>query len=431
MLATLTLFSPAALAAAPRADCADPSVQPTVEEQRLTADVPQQILRASGFDDVGPRFAAQLCAVTNQTEAEKLIAIEGDRLWTRAVAQAQGPAAGGLPAGDDRPLYWARLTMSKALRQWKSEFSLAQGERDALLWSLEQHSRGQTSIDFPRGDGIKRVLVSGFDPFQLNDDIRRSNPSGASALALDGTVVMTDSGPARIETAMFPVLWTPFEQGMVEQTFLPHLVPGPRQVDIFVTVSQGRPDRFDVEHWNGRWHEGTDNNDETRLGTISVPAGIPTVTPAPEFVPTTQAYADIVRADTGRFPAYHNTEVTEIPAGQTEPVDQPDGPTPGSAARAGGGGSYLSNEIAYRTTLLRDALGVQLRGGHVHTPVLTFAPDNPTEVTDPVFEQNLHDIVSQVGNIVAVATGADGTASVVDLPRSPRDHTGRLPKPSM
>ena len=83
----------------------------------------------------------------------------------------------------------------------------------------------------------------------------------------------------------------------------------------------------------------------------------------------------------------------------------PGGPTPGSVARAGGGGDYLSNEIAYRTTLLRDALAADVACGHVHTPVLRFAEGNTTELTDPVFVQNRADIITQVRAILTVAAG--------------------------
>lgn len=104
---------------------------------------------------------------------------------------------------------------------------------------------------------------------------------------------------------------------------------------------------------------------------------------------------------------YDNTSVTEIPAGGTAPVVRPGGPTPGSAARAGGGGDYLSNEIAYRATLLRDRLGLDIPGGHVHTPVLQFGPGNTDPATgtvsDPVFVQNRLDITEQLRTIVRVA----------------------------
>jgi len=392
---------PAGTAAAAPRTCADQTAPLTVEEQRLTRPAPGEILARTGFDRFAKVFTPALCVLPNARLAEVLVAGQGRVLWETAVARSQGRVpAGTLPVTDDRPLYWARLQLTKALRQWVPSFALGDAERARLVGVLETASRGQDSVRYQRGE--RRILVSGFDPFQLDQDIRRSNPSGAIALALDGTVVSTAAGPARIETAMFPVLWDPFAAGMVERTFLPWL----GRVDLFSTVSQGRVGRFDVERYNGRWRGGFPDNDNlSRTGVIPIPAGVPTVLPAPEFVPTTLPYQEIVAAPTGRFPVFDNTSVVEIPAGQTQPVTRPDGPTPGSVARAGGGGDYLSNEIAYRVTLLRDALGLGIPGGHLHTPVLQFGPGNTTELTDPVFEANQRDIIDQARAVFVVAAG--------------------------
>lgn len=393
-----SLFVAVPVAAQASADCFDTSVPVTVSERRLEKPAPQELLRRSGFAKFAPHFSRLLCALPSRHVAALTVKVEGAALWRAAVdrVQGRGPAGGDLDRADDRPLYWARLQLTKALRQWKPRFSLAQEARTALINSMEVTSRGQDSINFPPG---RRVLVSGFDPFQLDADIRRSNPSGAHALALDGVTLQTPTGPARVQTAMFPVLWGPFDEGTVERTFLPHM----RKLDMFATVSQGRAGRIDIERFNGRWHTGADNDNETRATTIPIPAGIPTVTPQPEFVPTTLPHAKIIATPTGRFPVFDNTAVTEIPAGGTTPVVSPTGPTPGSVARAGGGGSYLSNEISYRTTLLRDALGLKLPGGHIHTPILQFAPGNTTELTDPTFEQNRADIVAQTRAIIHLA----------------------------
>src|SRR5690606_6091427 len=158
----------------------------------------------------------------------------------------------------------------------------------------------------------------------------------------------------------FPVRWRDFTAGTVERALRPQLP----KVDLFTTVSQGRVGRFDIERTNGAWRGGFGDNENTGR-----PETAPVSDPAtqPQWPSTTLPYAEIVAADTGRFPVYDNTEVTEIPAGGTEAVRRPDGPTAGSTARAGGGGDYLSNEIAYRATLLRDRLGLHgtLPGGHV------------------------------------------------------------------
>jgi pyrrolidone-carboxylate peptidase len=380
--------------------CADPGAPLTVEERRLARPAPGQILARTGFDRFARVFTPALCHLPDDRAAALAMRLQGRALWATAVARAQGRVpAGSLPVTDDRPLYWARLALTKAVRQWTPSFELSADRRAELIDVLDRTSRGQDSISYGHG---KRILVSGFDPFQLDQDIRRSNPSGATALALDGTVVATAAGPARIETVTYPVLWEPFARGVVERTFLPQL----GRIDLFTTVSQGRVGRFDVERYNGRWRGGFPDNDNlSSTGVIPIPAGVPTVEPAPEFVSTTLPYAEIVTANTGRFPVFDNTSVVEIPAGATDPVTRPDGPTPGSTARQGGGGNYLSNEIAYRTTLLRDAVGADLPGGHLHTPVLQFAEGNTTELTDPVFEANQRDIVDQVRNVLVVAGG--------------------------
>ncbi|MEU6986165.1 pyroglutamyl peptidase [Streptomyces sp. NPDC046324] len=375
----------------------------TVEEARLDRAAPQEILRRGGFGSVAPEFGRALGGAESYREAERAVVRHGERLWRDAVDRAQGRLVrGDLSRDDDRPLYWARLTMTRELRSWSPEFTLSPEGRARLLDRLERSSRGQDSIRFPLGKGVKRILMTGFDPFTLDRDARISNPSGATALALDGTWIRTaDGSPARIETAVFPVRWQDFADGTVERTLRGQLP----QVDLFTTVSQGRVGRFDIERFNGAWRGGFPDN-ENLSRTETVPVADPAT--QPQWTATTLPYASIVAADTGRFPVRDNTAVTEIPAGGTGPVVRADGPTPGSTARAGGGGDYLSNEIAYRATLLRDRLGLrELPGGHVHTPVLQFGAGNADPatgaVTDPEFVRNRLDIIDQVRAIIAVA----------------------------
>ncbi|MFD7815552.1 pyroglutamyl peptidase [Streptomyces sp. NPDC059785] len=408
-LALLTLS--AGLTAGPAtASAASTTGTVTVEEQRLDKAVPQEILRRSGFDTVAPEFGRALASARSYAAAERVVERDGSRLWRRAVdrAQGRGPAGGDLSRDDDRPLYWARLGMTREVRQWEPRFALPEARRAALLNTLEEYSRGQHAIRYPHDRSVKRTLVTGFDPFTLDRDVRISNPSGASALALDGTTIQTADGPARVETVVFPVRWDDFAEGTVERTLRPQL----GRVDLFTTVSQGRTGRFDVERTNGAWRGGyPDNRNVSRTETV------PVTDPAsqPQWTTTTLPYAAIVAAGTGRFPVYDHTSVTEIPAGGTEAVVRADGPTPGSTARAGGGGDYLSNEIAYRATLLRDRLGLHdsLPGGHLHTPVLEFGAGNTDPatgtVTDPGFVQNRLDIIDQVRSVLRVAAEATGT----------------------
>ncbi|MEV8444784.1 pyroglutamyl peptidase [Streptomyces parvus] len=407
MALLLVLAGSALPAAASPADTSRTPVEATVEEQRLDRAAPQEILRRSGFDAVAPRFERALKDAKSYAQAERTVTRHASALWRRAVdrAQGRGPATGDLSRGDDRPLYWARLALSRELRAWTPRFDLDDRRREALHSALETASRGQSDIHY-QGHRTKRVLVTGFDPFTLDRDVRIGNPSGATALALDGTLVQTPDGPARIETVVFPVRWADFAEGVVERALARHLP----HLDLFTTVSQGRQGRFDVERTNGAWRGGFADN-ENASSTGLVPVADPAT--QPQWTSTTLPYRQLTEADTGRFPVYDNTEVTEIPAGDTQPVTRPDGPTPGSAARAGGGGDYLSNEIAYRVTLLRDRLRLpDLPGGHLHTPVLQFGAENTNPqtgtVTDPDFERNRADIVGQVRELVRTAVTATG-----------------------
>ncbi|MEV5975869.1 pyroglutamyl peptidase [Streptomyces sp. NPDC052114] len=404
LLAGLALPAPASAAPAGR-------TAPTAEEARLDRAAPQEILRRSGFDSAAPELARALDKVHSYGQARRLVVREGRALWLRAVdrAQGRGPRGGDLSRDDDRPLYWARLGMTRELRQWEpGRFRLDDEQRSRLIGELERTSRGQDAVDHPGGRGkgkVKRILVTGFDPFTLDRDVRISNPSGAAALALDGTTIRTPEGLARIEAVTFPVRWQDFADGAVERALRPHL---PR-VDLFTTISQGRVGKFDIERTNGAWRGGSPDNDN-----LARKETVPVRDPAsqPQWTSTTLPYKEIVAAKTGRFPVYDNTSVTEIPAGGTTPVVRPEGPTEGSTAREGGGGNYLSNEIAYRATLLRDRLGLhdRLPGGHVHTPVLQFGAGNTDPatgaVTDPEFVRNRLDIIAQVRGILGAAVAS-------------------------
>lgn len=406
--------------AVPTAPCLDPDAALPYEEAYLRTPQATAFIREGGFEPMVDRFAAQLCRKGSTRAAEALVRTSSRTLWRTAADRAQGRVTmGTLSAGDDRPLYWTRLAMVAALRQWRPTFTVKPRDRQNLIDSVDRISRGQDDVRFAGGK-IKRLLVTGFDPFTLKKDVRQGNPSGASALALDGKTIRTASGPVRIEATTFPVRWRDFADGMVERALLPHFRPGPKQVDAFVTMSQGRPGRFDLEQTNGAWRGGFgDNEDVCYRGMVPQAPGVPTVRPQPQWVPTTLPTQRMTANGTGRFPVRHNTEVVEVP-GDTpaEPVTtdcpapdspgttRPDGPTPGSVARAGGGGDYLSNEIAYRATLLRDATGLNVPGGHVHTPVLDGLGSDPDELTTPTFEANRTAINRQVQSLVRVVGGS-------------------------
>jgi hypothetical protein len=436
-----------------QAKCAmDTTVAASYEEQRLpnklsssdALSFSQQLLQASGFDKFGPDFASKLCSngmagASSYDEAVTLLKSEGVKLWQAALDRVQGRVVQGtLPKSDDRMLYWARLTMTLALRQWKPDLPLTDDQRAALQNEFERASRGQYAIDFPEGPKYKRILVSGFDPFTLglpgrdgDPNIRIGNPSGATILSLDGnTVALADGTTAVIRTFILPVNYGPFIKGMQEDTLGPWFKPGTKRVDASVSMSQGGGE-FDLEHFNGRYHlasiPGNDNvwpacsdagafpsaldcdihPPERWLGFASRPWAKES---PPQFIGSTLPFQQMIDAKTGAGVVNWDDALkptTGWPVVRRDTYTTRDcvqgaiGPFEKNCASAGGGGNYLSNASAYRNTLLRDTFKLQIPAGHIHTPVMTrFGAGSDGQITDSTFEGRRDAIVAQARNLV-------------------------------
>ena len=194
------------------ASCLDPAVPLVVEEARLPNTLPdnanpailqtksfaQQMIEGAGFQDFGPAFVNDLCGIPKLSVARNLALHKGEELWHMAIDRAQQRVAtlGNLPYSDDRPLYWARLQVRAALRQWLPKFDLSAADRLDLITTFDKASRGMFDIKFPAGKGVKRLIFSGFDPYTLDggtrgtapgsvgNNIRHGNQSGATVLAM-------------------------------------------------------------------------------------------------------------------------------------------------------------------------------------------------------------------------------------------------------
>ena len=405
--------------------CYDPSAQLTVEEQRLTATLPAggpavgpELVRLAGFDKFVGDTKRQLCAIRTPQRAERLARNTGDELWRTAVDRAQGRVVRGtLDRFDDRPLYWARLQLSAALRQWTPSFPLPPDLRSGLLKAFDRGSRGLDDVRFPIGKTTRRVLVSGFDPFQLDGSgVRISNPAGASALQLDGRVLQTPSGPAVVQAVSFPVVWGYFDEGIVEEAYGSALRDRARRPDVVMTISQGRPGRFDIERWAGAWRGGfPDNNRASVVGAVPPAAGWPQ--PDAQFIETTLPYQQMLAAPAGTYPVNFNQAFCVWPdsshPGTGTAVCRSDAPAPGEIAASGGGGNYLSNESMYRCNRVRLGLGLTgVAGGHLHTPVLG-EPADPAALTDAAFESRRQAIAAQVITLATAAAAVPAPASPV------------------
>lgn len=488
-LSLICLAAAAALAACGGSDSSDSTAPPAAvacswdrnvtlayEERRLQTPLPftganvvtndqtplaERIVKDTGFDGFEPAFAARLCggdgktAIDSYDAALQLVKEEGQALWRAAVDRVQGrrasPAGSVLPASDDRMLYWTRVSMTKALRQWKPSFDLSAAQAAELQWQFERASRGQYDIDLPEGNApgggkYRRMIVSGFDVFTLgtpgtpNTGLRNGNPSGATALEMDGREFrLADGSVLRVEAYVLPVSYDPFNLGMQEDTLGPFFQPGPRRVDASISMSQGGANQFWLEQWNGRYHGVSAGNDGMvycpvgnrlpgyvlPLGIVTAPDTAPVSIPGsgcdinppkrwlgydsaaawikdfpPQFSTASLPVVEMITADTRRGIARPPGAVSEgtegfnvtwhtnygyfadcnDPATVSVPSNNvmnsmPDlstvaEPNPAWCASAGGGGSYLSNESAYRNTVLRDVFRLNIPAGHIHVPVM-------------------------------------------------------------
>jgi pyrrolidone-carboxylate peptidase len=310
---------------------------------------------------------------------------------------------------DDRPLYWTRLMGTRDIRQWSPRFAVSDQQRADLLRTYEYAARGITSTGFR--PGVTRVLVSGFDPYQLNNEIRRSNPSGAAALQLDGLTFRAGGRTVQVQTVALPVTWSGFDAGIVEDAFGPHLTAGsPDRADLIMTISQGNRGVMNIERWAGAWRGGSADNDNVGVAEVVPPAaGWPQPDPAPEFIETSLPYQAMINAGTGPWPTALNQGICEWAAG-----DRPSGavtchdggPTAGGQAQSGGGGNYLSNESMYRSNRLRLELGAtDVPGGHLHISALVY-PADPLVLLDAAFSADRAATIEQTVALVKAAGAA-------------------------
>lgn len=273
--------------------------------------------------------------------------------------------------------------LTTALRQWNPSWvpnaDALRRLHARLLPLLEQTSRGMTATAFPtdRPD-LKRILISGFDPFGFpnpDGDIGQGNLSGAAALALDGETLVEGNVSARVESVVFPVRYADFNEGIVENHLRPHLT-GPQPPHLVISISQGGT-QFEFEEWAGRRRSIDDYRDNLgRLGggTPTKPVVPPRLASGPEFLRhnVSPAMLGAMRGVVGRTSAIaEETTVSDLPPGSTQErvLRGGPGPNPGQALKGAGGG-FLSNEIFYRNSLLRMQSGSNVPMVHVHTPKL-------------------------------------------------------------
>ncbi|WP_108944577.1 hypothetical protein [Shewanella halifaxensis] len=381
----MTVFNKAFFAATLAIAASNPAwAQLDVEELRLpTAKqaMPEVVDRYNVFvEQLNDKYARH----TDELKITQMVANQGLRLWQQAVRDVQS----GHP--DDRSLYWSRLGMREAIKIQQPNFALAAWQRDILIDAVEKSSRGFSDIEFKPDNDIK-ILLTGFDPFFLDKNIDQSNPSGLTALALDGYRFNVNGKQVQIETVMIPVRFADFDAGMIESLLTP--IYRDNSVDMIFTVSMGRED-FDIERFPGlnRGAAAPDNLNVLTGATKQAP-----IAPSfnggrlkgPQFVEFSLPIKAMQTVQ-GPWKVIDNHTVSTLEQGefQAKSLAQLDSAT----SVEGSGGGYLSNEISYRAILLKNQFNSTIPVGHIHTPRIA-AYDAKIET----------DIVNQVKNMVEVA----------------------------
>lgn len=337
------------------------NVELTIEELRIDKAVKTMPDVALRLQQRVNEFTQQVNKAQNYTALTQLVIRHGTGLWLDAKTSFDK-----LDDVDDRPLYWSRLQMSKALRTTKTFAGLLNNQQEKLLWSLELISRGQMDVKFDKG-ADKKILLTGFDPFFLDKHIDQSNPSGVVALALDNLVLSIDGQTAEIEVLIVPVRFADFDQGMIEELLKPYIAQ--KSVDMVLTVSMGR-ENFDLERFPAlrRSAKAPDNLNVftgASQDTPLVPMYKANKLSGPEFVEFSLPVAAMLKGD-GEYKVIDNRKVSTLNQGDFN--GQSLSGLVNQTSVNGSGGGYLSNEISYRSILLRDQFNLTLPVGHIHTP---------------------------------------------------------------
>ena len=319
--------------------------------------------------------------------------------YVQGVKQNDGTYIGG--TYDDRPLYWARLEMEVALKKhqcFKGQvrgWKVLPGTKLAEFIQLfEEKSRNYTGINFSEAPvGAKKILITGFDPFGLRNNIEQSNPSGVVALALHGRTIeykpnaTSPTTIGYIQSMIFPVRYEDFDKGYVERYIYPHL----HEVDMIVTISQGRHWYYDIERFAGSWRgeKHNDNMNKTKIKvtyyhvieSLNNESIIePTLFVPPYFETTLPFDFMFEKGREFEIPVIFNQYLTMV--GMDNPIiekgildDDCSLKTIDKEIREkdkiiGSGDDFLSNEIFYRVSLLRNNCNPTLKSGHLHVPVL-------------------------------------------------------------
>lgn len=350
---------------------------------------------------------------------KKRVEKDAQQLWELAVQQVQN---GNI---DDRSLYWARNKMQVYLKRhpvFKEdidfETSLINKNTPLarIITLFEKLSRNYGGVDFSKAGNKKKVLVTGFDPFQLDLNNKQSNPSGLVALALHNN----DKLGAYIQTMIFPVRYTDFDKstkydegqdtGVIEK-YIGDVIS---DVDAIITVSQSFPDAYNIDVFATATRGGFEDNMNYKRKKVKAlsndcPETIVTTLPKTFEYGKTKYYGKYFETEEAKdgYETYHykdstqnNKQIIDLKIKDFEQKDksgyynskpleyQKDKELydkfkvykkhsnsqkdcditnfPKGNIFSGPGSNYLSNEIFYRVAKLRKDHSKKLPTGHFH-----------------------------------------------------------------
>jgi pyrrolidone-carboxylate peptidase len=356
--------------------------QLTVEELRLEKAAIKMPDVVNVFTNNIDQFRNAWEHAQSYQNAKKITLNHAQKLWLDAKNKIKTSST-----FDDRPLYWSRLLASKTMRSTSPSFSPSKQQLKNLLALFEHGSRGRMDLEYNQTTD-KKILLTGFDPFLLDQHINQSNPSGIAALKFDGQVITYKGITAEINTVMIPVRYKDFDEGIIESLLAPYYALN--NVDMIVTVSMGRTN-FDLEHFPGKRRSVTapDNLNVLSGGTKEKPIisklhNKPL--PGEEFVLISLPIEQMQRAK-GSYKVNDNHKITSIGRSLKPEAREPYSLSQldGHIAVSGSGGGYLSNEISYRSIRLRDQLNSNIPTGHIHTPrIEQFEPDTEAKIVEQI-----------------------------------------------
>jgi pyrrolidone-carboxylate peptidase len=300
---------------------------------------------------------------------------------------------------DDRMLYYARLESLAVLRAFckrqKPSLTLSPENLNIFEWSSRglETSDGRSVLIKFEATSNRKVIVTGYDPFLLDDGPTKSNTSGLIALDFHNKTSGSTASPATVKTAVLPVRFRDFDEGLIEKI----MGQGVKDASMILTCSWTGSPYYNIDRFPTRYRTKALHDNEHRYSATDQPSGMDIVT-APFYLETTLPYnhPDVLWRDRkviGPSPATapadtflvlnQSYKLLSYTGTAEDPGKYRADPVPGTEASylpkekpnneevgRGSGGSYLSNEIFYRTANVRRVVRPQLATGHLHVPPL-------------------------------------------------------------